>query len=791
MCAPRVRQTCERLRAFAALTRILLAAFLFVLVGPVSPARADTTVCGPITVDTTWISAGNNYIVTCDVSVNVGITLTIEPGVVVKFEPGTSLLVAGELIAQAAIFTSNSPTPAIGDWGQIFFTVTSEDAVFDDDGNYISGSIIQDSQIEWGGGGEGVNGEVEVSSASPFLDHNTIRYSGMRGVHAVGRSSDQKIVISRNSITGNARGGVYASAGDLRSNTISDNYCPNYCPNGLGASVVNSILTDNSVTNNSGYVRRDGAGIYASDSTLTNNTVSGNSGANRGGGIYASGGSLTGNTVTGNTLTAGGYPGPYDVYGGGIYATASSLISNTVGGNTATASSSGNGRGGGIYATLSVLTGNQVSSNTVIGDDAYGGGVCGLGSTIEGNTISGNTSTTRVETRVGRGGGVYAEGGHVSGNSISSNTAAGGEDTQGGGVYGWINAISENTVTHNSARRGGAIYSHQGTVASNTVISNTTSWTGSIYMYEGTALENTLEGNSAVNGGGLYGYNAVLSGNTVQNNTANLGAGILSTGGTVRGNTVTGNAAQSDGGGIYALTDNTVPSFGHGSGAYLLGAADFTYNSVLTNTASGGTGGGISISGQPLVQFNNLYGNQPYDVEVLSSDDVIGTLNYWGLSLCTSIPWQIYDGNDLPGRGILSYAPSLYSPVPIAQLDAPTDLEIDIGEDAVTLSWIPIAPIPDAGCRPPGFTDPDLVYRIWYSIGKPCGPYDGTGLPAGDSPIDAGEATSYLVNGQGPGDYYFVVAAHDYLDRESAFTNSVVWPGTGYRVFLPLTVRDW
>jgi putative cofactor-binding repeat protein len=793
-----VHPTSTKLRVFAALIRILFAGSLILLFSPVSPARADTPVCGPITVDTTWTLAGNDYIVTCDVTVSVGITLTIESDVVVKFEPGTSLIVAGELLAQAATFTSNNPTPAIGDWGQIFFTATSEDAVFDDDGNYVSGSIVQANQIEWGGGGEGVNGEVEIAGASPFIDNNTIRYSGSRGVYAFGRSSEQKIRISHNTVSNNNGGGVYISTAVLANNTVASNHT-DVGPGGVYA--VNSILESNDVSQND-TDNDNGGGIYAAGCTLNDNTVSGNWNEAAGGGIYADGSTLTNNTISGNRTDA------QHAYGGGVYATGSSLTNNIVEGNTANHDYpyqyGGSARGGGIYAALSTLTGNTIRNNTASAAaqniHSYGGGVYSSGGSASSNTVEGNTATAQGTSAIGRGGGFYADGGVLSNNTVDNNTASGNADSMGGGVYGSLNAISNNTLSGNGARRGGAIYSNMGTVTNNTITNNTTSWTGSIYMYEGTALGNTLEGNSAVNGGGLYGYNAVLSGNTVQGNTANVGGGIASSEGTVRGNTVTGNAAQSDGGGIYAeggtvtentITGNTVPSFGHGSGAYLLGAVEFTYNSVLTNTAPGGTAGGISIFGQPLVQFNNLYGNQPYDAEVLSGDPVTGTLNYWGESLCTEIPWQIYDGNDLPGRGILSYAPSLYSPVPLAQLDAPTGLEIDIGEDGAALSWTPIAPIPDVGCRPPGSTEPDLVYHIWYSISDPCGPYDGTGLPAGDSPIDAGEATSYLLNGLGPGAYYFVVAAHDYLDRESAFTNVVVKPPEGYWVFLPLVVRGW
>ena len=47
--------------------------------------RADTPVSGLITINTTWDQAGNPYLVTGDIAVNNGVTLTIDPGVIIKF----------------------------------------------------------------------------------------------------------------------------------------------------------------------------------------------------------------------------------------------------------------------------------------------------------------------------------------------------------------------------------------------------------------------------------------------------------------------------------------------------------------------------------------------------------------------------------------------------------------------------------------------------------------------------------------------------------------------------------
>jgi hypothetical protein len=231
---------------------------------------------------------------------------------------------------------------------------------------------------------------------------------------------------------------------------------------------------------------------------------------------------------------------------------------------------------------------------------------------------------------------------------------------------------------------------------------------------------------------------------------------------------------------------NSVPSYGHGSGAYLSGVTDFSYNDVLSNTASGGTVGGVSIYGQPMFQYNNLHGNQPYDAEVVSALNVSGTLNYWGALACLSIPNRIYDGSDAPGRGKLTYAPSLYSPAPVAQLNVPSGLTLEASNDMVSLSWTPLPALPAVGCRLPGSTVPDLTYQVYYSNDSPCGPFDGRGLPQGSSPISAGAGSSLVLGGLSSSAYYFSVTAVDYLGRESAYSNVVARAATEQHVYLPL-----
>ncbi len=121
---------------------ILVFAFaLLLIVNSSNASAADVYVSG--SVDGTW-TTGNDYYVVSDATVNVGDTLTIQEGVNVHFDSGTSLDVYGRLIAistdpnRLINFTSNATVPGAGDWIGINF----EDAM-------TSASTIDGAHVEY------------------------------------------------------------------------------------------------------------------------------------------------------------------------------------------------------------------------------------------------------------------------------------------------------------------------------------------------------------------------------------------------------------------------------------------------------------------------------------------------------------------------------------------------------------------------------------------------------------------------------------------------------------------
>jgi len=401
----------------------------------VRAAPAYTEVGGPIISDTTWTLTNSPYIVVANVEVWQGVTLTIQPGVMVKFNKDKLLQVNGTLIARGTAanpitFTSNQASPQKGDWKNIQFSDGSVDATLDGAGSYAGGSILEYCVVEYGGniveyGKDGTYGAIQTDKASPLIDHCAVRNNNSSGVWAV--------AVSGSPIT-------------IRNNTVSGNSAPS---SGGGINAYHSTVAGNTVSGNSagGF----GGGIFAETSTVTGNTVSGNSAGDFGGGIYADSSTVMSNTVSDNSA----------YYGGGIRAASSPVTGNTVSGNSARYS------GGGIIAGGSPVTGNTVSGNST--SYGGGGGIWADSSPVTGNIVSGNS------TSYGYGGGIYAGGSPVTGNIVSGNSTSYGS---GGGIHASESTVMSNTVSGNSAggwEGGGGIYTYSSSamILYNTIVGNT------------------------------------------------------------------------------------------------------------------------------------------------------------------------------------------------------------------------------------------------------------------------------------------------------------------------------
>ena len=142
------------------------AIFLLRLFTPL-PCLADVSVSGTLTANTTWTKANKNYLVMGSIVVPPGITLTIEPGVKVKFKGNYFIYVDGTLKAigtpaENIIFTTDIPY-----WGNIYFRDSSTDAAFDTGRNYADGCTLQYCVVEYA---QGPDGAIKTRNASPFIN---------------------------------------------------------------------------------------------------------------------------------------------------------------------------------------------------------------------------------------------------------------------------------------------------------------------------------------------------------------------------------------------------------------------------------------------------------------------------------------------------------------------------------------------------------------------------------------------------------------------------------------------
>ncbi len=261
---------------------------------------AQTNVSGYILSNTTWTVANSPYIVTGNILVNNGVTLTIEPGVVVKFDTTKTLQVDGELIAigtaqNRITFTANDATPAKGSWGRIQFSDNSTDAVFDTLGNYVSGSIFKYCDIRYGGGVPG-DATVYCDTSSPYFSHCRISNCLKQAVYftqAGGKVDSSSIrdcvgtalhfnspiasdlIVKNDTFEFNGGGIGYGGSGSLANVTIENCLFSNSDSAISVQSTLSSIITDNVFTANTYAIRGDlGANATISNNVFTAHTSS-------------------------------------------------------------------------------------------------------------------------------------------------------------------------------------------------------------------------------------------------------------------------------------------------------------------------------------------------------------------------------------------------------------------------------------------------------------------------------------------------------------------------------------
>lgn len=220
------------------------------------PAVKATYVEGVIDKDTVWTLLDSPFIVCQNITINEGVTLTIEPGVEVRFGGGPfTIIVNGRLLAEGTEekpikFTSNKEDPTPGEWSTLLFNGTNQPA-----------SVLENCVIEYGMDGITVNGGTVVVRKS------VIQFNTQNGILVLNGS----VHVEQNILQNNS-GGVTVSGGDV---TIQDN---NLTLNGDGV-ILNGDLTgsDVAIIRNHVFANDDSGIRLAMESggniSIRNNTV--------------------------------------------------------------------------------------------------------------------------------------------------------------------------------------------------------------------------------------------------------------------------------------------------------------------------------------------------------------------------------------------------------------------------------------------------------------------------------------------------------------------------------------
>jgi len=143
----------------------------------------ETTVLEDINEPTTW-TADKVWMITEDLNVNSD--LTIEPGTVIKFAPGTSMYVGYSEYASVSalgtsdepiLFTSSASNPEPGDWNSIHFYSS----------NSSTGTKFTYCVFEYGGGNS-ADGMIEMDDTGLTMENCTVKLSGSDGLYLYGES---------------------------------------------------------------------------------------------------------------------------------------------------------------------------------------------------------------------------------------------------------------------------------------------------------------------------------------------------------------------------------------------------------------------------------------------------------------------------------------------------------------------------------------------------------------------------------------------------------------------------
>ncbi|MBI4317785.1 MAG: hypothetical protein HY675_04785 [Chloroflexi bacterium] len=272
-----------------------------ITVEPVGP----TSVCGAIEQSQTWGPSGSPYTATCDIVVSSGVTLTLLPDTVMRFNPSVGMIVSGTLTAvgtslEPITFTGPVTSASPGTWKGITFGPSS------------TRSQLGDAVVTFGGG-DGQSG-LTLNGSTLGVENTSISQNAGGGIYNAGGT----LTLGNSTVSGNGAAGI-SGAGTF---TISGTQIITNV-RGLSLGLGSASVTNSTVAGN------QGGGIFNSAGTvnITGSTVGGNNQS----GIWSDSGNVTiqASNIAGNSGRGIYSAGTLSVSGGSISSNADGVYSQT------------------------------------------------------------------------------------------------------------------------------------------------------------------------------------------------------------------------------------------------------------------------------------------------------------------------------------------------------------------------------------------------------------------------------------------------------------------------------
>lgn len=236
-----------------------------------------------IITNTTWTLTESPYFVEGNITIDEGITLTIEPGVDVLFNGRYKLLVDGTLIAAGTPtnmirFTSNMTDPAPGDWYGIQSNITGTGHLTIKYCNITHGdtsitlfnssfnSVLYNNIF--------LNDDIGIflfCSSNNNISDNNVFDNNSTGISLLGSNN---CTINNNKVINNSAGGIAIIGGS--NNSISDNNVLYNLFGGISLySAPNTNITHNEIYSNTlqGIFLLDSSSVNITNNNISNNPV--------------------------------------------------------------------------------------------------------------------------------------------------------------------------------------------------------------------------------------------------------------------------------------------------------------------------------------------------------------------------------------------------------------------------------------------------------------------------------------------------------------------------------------